>query len=64
MKAVFYEGNRQIQVGEYAPVAPQVGQVQIKVSPCGICGTDLHIYHGVRDNRVTRPQVLGYEICS
>jgi (R,R)-butanediol dehydrogenase / meso-butanediol dehydrogenase / diacetyl reductase len=29
---------------------------------CGICGTDLHIYHGAMDRRVTMPQILGHEI--
>ncbi|MEM7343345.1 MAG: alcohol dehydrogenase catalytic domain-containing protein [Chloroflexota bacterium] len=62
MKAAFYEGNRQIRVGECTPIAPQAGEVQLKVSHCGICGTDLHIYHGVMDNRVTMPQILGHEM--
>jgi 2-desacetyl-2-hydroxyethyl bacteriochlorophyllide A dehydrogenase len=62
MKAVFYEGDRQITVGECAPVEPQAGEVQIKVSHCGICGTDLHIFHGVMDARVKFPQIMGHEM--
>jgi 2-desacetyl-2-hydroxyethyl bacteriochlorophyllide A dehydrogenase len=62
MQAVFYEGNRTIRVGECTPVPPQKGQVQLKVSHCGICGTDLHIYHGVMDKRVTFPQIMGHEV--
>lgn len=62
MQAVFYEGNRTIRVGECTPVPPGKGQVQLKVSHCGICGTDLHIYHGVMDRRVTFPQIMGHEV--
>lgn len=36
--------------------------MQIQVSHCGICGTDLHIFHGKMDHRVRRPQVLGHEM--
>lgn len=62
MEAVFYEGNREIRVGTNEAVAPKAGEVQLKVSHCGICGTDLHIYHGAMDQRVTMPQVLGHEM--
>jgi 2-desacetyl-2-hydroxyethyl bacteriochlorophyllide A dehydrogenase len=62
MQAIFYEGNQIIRVGECTPVTPQKGQVQLKVSHCGICGTDLHIYHGVMDQRVTFPQIMGHEV--
>ncbi len=62
MQAVFYEGDQVISVGECTPVAPGPGEVQLKVSHCGICGTDLHIYHGVMDQRVTFPQIMGHEV--
>ena len=62
MQATFYEGDRQIRVGDGESVPPQSGEVQLKVSHCGICGTDLHIYHGAMDQRVTFPQVLGHEM--
>ncbi len=62
MKAAFYEGNQTIRIGACAPVAPGPGQVQIRVSHCGICGTDLHIFHGKMDHRVTMPQVMGHEM--
>ena len=61
-QAVFYEGNRKIRVGRQAPLAPGDDEVQLKVSHCGICGTDLHIFHGAMDQRVTMPQVLGHEM--
>jgi 2-desacetyl-2-hydroxyethyl bacteriochlorophyllide A dehydrogenase len=62
MKAAFYEGNEQVRVGACEPVPPGPGQVQIQVSHCGLCGTDLHIFHGKMDHRVRFPQVLGHEM--
>ena len=53
MRAAFYEGHETIRIGECAPVRPGNGHVQIKVSHCGICGTDLHVFHGKMDHRVT-----------
>lgn len=62
MKAAFYEGNELIRIGECIPVAPAAGEVQIRVSHCGICGTDLHVFHGAMDHRVTKPAVIGHEM--
>jgi len=62
MKAAFYEGHESIRIGDCAPVPPDKGQVQIEVSHCGICGTDLHVFHGKMDHRVTFPQVIGHEM--
>jgi 2-desacetyl-2-hydroxyethyl bacteriochlorophyllide A dehydrogenase len=45
---------------EIAPPAP--GQVRIDVAYTGICGTDLHIFHGDMDARVSTPAVLGHEM--
>lgn len=62
MRAAFYEGDRKIRVGPGRSQPPGPGEVQIRVSHCGICGTDLHIFHGVMDKRVSMPQVLGHEM--
>jgi (R,R)-butanediol dehydrogenase / meso-butanediol dehydrogenase / diacetyl reductase len=62
MKAAYYEGNRTIRVGACIPVQPAAGHVQIQVSHCGICGTDLHLFHGDMDHRVHVPQVFGHEM--
>jgi 2-desacetyl-2-hydroxyethyl bacteriochlorophyllide A dehydrogenase len=62
MKAAFYQGHETIRIGEGAPVEPGRGQVQIRVSHCGICGTDLHLFHGKMDHRVTFPQIIGHEM--
>lgn len=62
MRAAYYEGHETIRVDACRPVPPGSGQVQIRVSHCGICGTDLHIFHGKMDHRVRRPQVIGHEM--
>ncbi len=62
VKAAFYEGNETIRIGDCVPVSPGRGQVQLRVAYCGICGTDLHIFHGKMDRRVRIPQVLGHEM--
>jgi (R,R)-butanediol dehydrogenase / meso-butanediol dehydrogenase / diacetyl reductase len=62
MKAAFYEGNEKIMVRESVCIPPTTGEVQIKVSYAGICGTDLHIFHGHMDQRVTFPQIMGHEM--
>ena len=60
--AAYYEGDRRIRIGAAEPVAPGAGEVQLKVSHCGICGTDLHIFHGAMDARVKMPLVMGHEM--
>lgn len=62
MQAVFFEGNRTLRVGESVAVEPAAGQVQIRVAYCGICGTDLHLFHGAMANRLTLPHVMGHEM--
>ncbi|MBM3737754.1 MAG: zinc-binding dehydrogenase [Acidobacteria bacterium] len=62
MRAAYYQGNRTIGVGACVPVEPATGQVQIRVSHCGVCGTDLHLFKGHMDHRVRMPQVIGHEM--
>jgi len=35
--------------------------VQLAVAYCGVCGTDMHIFHGTMDGRVPRPMTIGHE---
>jgi (R,R)-butanediol dehydrogenase / meso-butanediol dehydrogenase / diacetyl reductase len=62
MQAVFFEGNRTLRLGESVAVDPGAGQVQIRVAYCGICGTDLHLFHGAMAHRLTLPHVMGHEM--
>ncbi len=61
-QAAYYEGKRRIRHGPCELVEPACGEVQLKISHCGICGTDLHIYHGAMDARVRMPLVMGHEM--
>lgn len=61
-RAVFYEQDKVIRVGEVDAPVPGPGEVQVKIAYAGICGTDLHIYHGVMDQRVSASQIMGHEV--
>jgi len=61
MKATRYQGNRTFAVQEEEPAPLAQGEVRLNVAYCGICGTDLHIFHGAMDQRVDIPQVIGHE---
>ena len=60
--AAFYRGNKTFEVKEIKPAAPGLGEVQIAVAYCGICGTDLHAYHGHMDQRIGFDRILGHEM--
>ncbi|WP_372772057.1 zinc-binding dehydrogenase [Mangrovibacterium sp.] len=62
MKATVYKGDKTFSVIEKEIEAPQAGEVRIKVAYCGVCGTDVHIYHGMMDQRVSIPQIIGHEM--
>jgi 2-desacetyl-2-hydroxyethyl bacteriochlorophyllide A dehydrogenase len=62
MTAAQYIGNKSFNVVTSGTVAPQPGEVRLDVGFVGICGTDMHIYHGVMDKRVGPPQVIGHEM--
>lgn len=62
MKSAQYKGDRTIAVGESKSITPGAGEVRLNVAFCGICGTDLHIFHGAMDQRVDMPQIIGHEV--
>ena len=60
MKALVYTGTNASEVRDVdAPVATD-GQSIIDLSFCGICGSDMHAWHG-HDERRIPPLVLGHE---
>jgi 2-desacetyl-2-hydroxyethyl bacteriochlorophyllide A dehydrogenase len=61
MQAAYYEGKHTFRVGPGEALAPGPGEVRLHVAYCGVCGTDVHIYHGRMDQRVSIPQVIGHE---
>ncbi|MFY1699107.1 zinc-dependent alcohol dehydrogenase [Solwaraspora sp. WMMA2101] len=62
MKAVVYRTAGNLAVEDRAGRPPGDGELTIAVAYTGICGTDLHIYHGGMDARVGVPAVLGHEM--
>lgn len=62
MKATLYKGNQTFDVIDKAIEAPSKGEVRIKVAYTGVCGTDVHIYHGMMDKRVQIPLTIGHEM--
>ncbi|MGS0496537.1 Zn-dependent alcohol dehydrogenase [Pseudoalteromonas sp. S1727] len=62
MQAAEYIGNKSFRIVEGKQVKPQADEVRLDVGFVGICGTDMHIYHGVMDQRVNPPHTIGHEI--
>lgn len=62
MRSARYQGTRSFLVEELDATPPAAGEVQIEVAYAGICGTDLHIFHGQMDHRVSAPQSIGHEM--
>lgn len=62
MKATIYEGNKTFSVIEKEIKQPEKDEVRIKVAYSGVCGTDVHIYHGMMDKRVNIPETIGHEM--
>ena len=63
MRSNYFLGNGEFEVRE-EPI-PELGEkdVLVKVAACGICGTDVHIYHGDKGSaEVNPPVVLGHEL--
>jgi 2-desacetyl-2-hydroxyethyl bacteriochlorophyllide A dehydrogenase len=59
MKAAVLEAIKRITVKDIPAPVPKDDEVLIKVKACGMCGTDLKLYHGQYTARV--PVVPGHE---
>jgi (R,R)-butanediol dehydrogenase/meso-butanediol dehydrogenase/diacetyl reductase len=60
MKAVVLRGPGRLEVDTVADPTPEPGQLVLRVSACGICGTDLAL---VRAGALAPGSVLGHEFC-
>ncbi|MGW1605981.1 zinc-dependent alcohol dehydrogenase, partial [Streptomyces eurythermus] len=60
--AVRYTTARTLDTAPALSAPPGPGEVELAPAYVGICGTDLHIYHGDMDGRVHAPAVLGHEM--
>lgn len=62
MKALvkYRKGNGFVEIREVPVPIPEEGEVLIKVSACGICGSDIHILHDEFPN--DPPVIMGHEL--
>ncbi|GJE61115.1 alcohol dehydrogenase catalytic domain-containing protein [Methylobacterium trifolii] len=60
MRALVYTGPHSLALQERPVPAPGPGEVLVRVEAVGICGSDMHAYHG-HDTRRPPPLVLGHE---
>ena len=63
MKASVYLGPERVEARDIDVPERAEDEVLIKVARAGLCGTDLHIYQGHMDQRVSVPLVMGHEMC-
>lgn len=62
MKAAFYTGHKTFEIRDIPRHPPKAGEVEVRVAYNGICGTDMHAYHGAMDARIGHNRVLGHEM--
>ena len=63
MKAIVLHGPKQVELGQLPDPILGKGDVRVRVSYCGICGSDFHKYNGKQNTRPIRyPVALGHEI--
>ena len=61
MYALVYTGTQELVYREEKNPKIIKGESIVKVSASGICGSDMHAYHG-KDSRRIPPLILGHEI--
>ena len=61
MKALVFTDKEQLEYQSEPSPTPKGEELLVKVSAAGICGSDMHAYHGFDDRRIP-PLILGHEI--
>ena len=61
MRAAIWEGPERMSVGEVDDAICPTNGVLLRVTACGICGTDVRVFFN-GDRRIAPPWVLGHEI--
>ena len=61
MKALVYTKTNKVEYLDYKDPEFKKDESIVKVSASGICGSDMHAYHG-KDTRRVPPLILGHEI--
>lgn len=62
MKALVYTQPNEVQLQDQPDPILQTGEVILQIEAVGICGSDMHAYHG-HDPRRKPGLVLGHEFC-
>jgi len=60
MKALVYTDTLEVDYRDEPDPTPSAGEVLVKIEAVGICGSDMHAYHG-HDGRRVPPLILGHE---
>lgn len=60
MKALVYTGPNSLDFRDEPDPVAEAGEVLVRVEAVGICGSDMHAYHG-HDSRRPAPLILGHE---
>jgi alcohol dehydrogenase len=61
MNALVYTATNEVVYREEPDPVPGPGESLVKVEASGICGSDMHAYHG-KDPRRVPPLILGHEV--
>ena len=61
MKALVYTDTNEVIYRDEPDPVPAPGDALVKVEATGICGSDMHAYHG-KDPRRVPPLILGHEV--
>ena len=61
MQALVYTGTNKIDFREEKDPITKPGETLVKVKASGICGSDMHAFHG-NDERRIPPLILGHEV--
>ena len=62
MKALIYTSTQETAYRDAPEPEPRPGEALVKVDAVGICGSDMHAWHG-HDPRRVPPLILGHEAC-
>lgn len=60
MQALFYTGTEQMELRNTNGPVAEPGQCIVDLAYCGLCGSDMHAWHG-HDKRRVPPLILGHE---
>ena len=63
MRALMYTGTQAMEMRDVPEPVPAAGDVLLRIDAVGICGSDLHAWHG-HDPRRVPPMILGHEFAA